>query len=140
MAAKRVQVTRIEVELLGAVGKIVGQVQLRCLQTLASATPVDTGFARANWAPSTGSPIIERQEKPKDDKAARSVARAKRSANLERAKAIASTYSVRLGNAYLTNNVSYMQYLNEGSSAQAGAKFVEKAIEAAVRSFQGRRL
>lgn len=140
MARRRGQAKRIEIEIVGAVEKVVGQFQLRALQVLSSATPVDTGFARAGWTPSTGSPVTERLDPPKDERDARSKARALRSRNLARAKQIAATYKVRFGSAFLSNNVPYMEFLNRGSSAQAGAKFVERGIEQTVRSFKGRRL
>jgi hypothetical protein len=144
---------RLELEMLTE--KITGKLILRSLQAVTSATPVDTGFARGHWTPTVGSPALDRQSPPRsvtltpggkvsggsvDKKAARAEGRAARAANLAKAQALEKTYKVAQGRAFLSNNVPYLRYLNEGSSAQAGAKFVERAVDAAVRSLSGLRL
>jgi hypothetical protein len=127
-------------ELIAATERTVGKLQLRCLQTCISATPVKTGFARSGWVPSVGSPITKPYTVPKTEKGRRAAAKGQRAAAEARGRALAALYKVKLGKAFLSNNVHYVKYLNEGSSSQAGAKFVERAIEAAVRSFQGKRI
>jgi len=145
------QSKRIEGEIIAAVEGIVGKIQLRAFQVLTSATPVDTGFARASWTPSTGSPVTDRVELGGDlletngpvdaaKKGKSAKARAMRARNIAKAKEIAATYKVKLGPAFLSNGVRYLEFLNQGSSAQAGSKFIERGIEQTVRSFQGRRL
>jgi len=140
LRGRKGQSRAIEFELIAASERAVGKIQLRCMQVLIVATPVKTGFARSGWVPAVGSPITKPYIRPSKDKDARTAARKNRQVNEARVRAIAASYKVSLGPAFLSNSVSYMQYLNEGSSALAGAKFVECLIEAAVRSFQGRRI
>jgi hypothetical protein len=128
------QARRIEAELVQFVGRAVGQLQLVTLQTISSAMPVDTGFARAGTTPSVGSALTRELERPGDREAARAQARTRFEANLSRARQIAETYKVSLGPAFLSNNVGYVPRLNEGYSAQAGSKFIERAIEDAIRA------
>lgn len=140
MPKKSKQVEGIHKELTGLVEGTVGKVQLRCWQALSSATPVATGFARSAWIPSLGSADTAPLARPKSEKAARAEARTKRAFGAAQAKQIAASYKVAQGRVFISNNVGYVEYLNRGSSAQAPAMFVEKAIETAVKSFGGRRL
>ena len=47
---------------------------------------------------------------------------------------IATGYSLRQGNVNITNNVPYIRRLNEGSSSQAPAAFVQSAIARALNN------
>lgn len=85
------------------------------LRDLVTATPVDTGRARGNWQVGLGSPVRD----------ARGVV------------ALGAAISQGLGKAarakegqdiYVSNNVEYIQALNDGWSAQAPAGFVEATI------------
>lgn len=94
-------------------------------------TPRDTGWARSNWIPSIG-------------KSVDSVAGARNQVNasLQQAglSAVASTYTLRSGSVFVTNNVPYIQPLNDGHSKQAPAGFVQLAILKAVRDTFTRRV
>lgn len=125
---------RIEALLKGTAESSVRKLQLGVWQSLTSATPVDTGFARAGWTPSTGSPVADRLDAPPTKDAARSQGSQRQSANMARALNIASTYKLEQGQVFITNAVPYIVFLNEGSSSQAPSKFVERAINAAIRS------
>lgn len=84
---------------------------------LAQLTPVDTGRARSNWLPSLNSPdvrIVEPGQKPD-------------------AGPILNSYNIG-DTIYMTNNVPYIQRLNDGWSKQSPAGFVEDAIEAGKRA------
>lgn len=118
----------------GGVEEVVRRLQLRTWQVLTSATPVDTGFARANWTPTVGSPISERRDQPASATEARSQARSGLPANRARAEQIAQSYLLMHGRVFIVNPVPYVVYLNEGSSSQAPAKFVERGIGQAIRS------
>jgi hypothetical protein len=131
------QAKRINVEILSEAEKVVGKVQLRLLQVLSSATPVDTGFARAGWTPAVGTPATRRLDRPIDAEVAKKAAKTRAAENQAKATALAAAYKVTQGPAFMSNNVPYIVFLNEGSSAQAPAKFVERAIEQVVRSFGG---
>jgi hypothetical protein len=90
-------------------------------------TPVDTGWARANWIPNIGSPV----KKPRGSRDA--VGRA--SSSQERGVAtVLATYTISKGKVYISNPVPYIVFLNEGTSKQAPAGFVQRAIRKAVTS------
>lgn len=81
------------------------------------ATPVDTGRARANWQVEIGSPASGTVD-PTDKSG---------QAALDAGKKVIEGY--KSGDAiYITNNLPYIERLNDGWSAQAPAGFVEQAI------------
>mgnify|MGYP000225720258 CR=1 FL=1 len=82
---------------------------------IAAATPVDTGFARANWQITIGAPATGTVTAPS-------------LASLE------GYDPERDGSTFITNNANYIQRLNGGHSQQAPAGFVEAAIAKAVAS------
>ncbi len=85
---------------------------------LVIATPVDTGFARANWRPSLNAPA----ESPitfNDPTGQATVAKI---------KVVGRRY--RVGDTiFIRNNASYITFLNDGSSPQAQGDFVKDAVE-----------
>lgn len=85
-------------------------------------TPVDTGWARANWVPAIGT----RFEGTSGSRAAVSDGDAQ--------AGIASVlgYKLAQGRVIISNNVPYIGGLNEGTSRQAPAAFVQAAIVKAV--------
>lgn len=85
-------------------------------------TPIDTEHARSNWVPSIGTPYTGISGSRK------SVSYAAQSAGV----AAVQRYRIEQGSLFLANNVPYLAYLDQGSSQQAPAGFVEKAINAAV--------
>lgn len=85
-------------------------------------TPVDTGWARANWRVGIGTSI-------------RGTVGTKSSVNFGPQQAdLARLLSYRTGQGKLriSNSVPYIRRLNEGSSSQAPAGFIEAAIRRAV--------
>lgn len=88
-------------------------------------TPVDTGWARANWIPNIGSPV----KSPRGTRD--SVGRAAASQGRGIAVVLAS-YKIAKGKVYISNPVPYIVFLNEGSSTQAPAGFIQRAIRKAV--------
>lgn len=130
------QPKRIEKEIVGETERATGKLFLRVGQALRSGTPVDIGFARSGWTPSTGSPKSDPLKPPtglprqtQKQLAAKRLATSKAAAAL-----IAKTYRLGLGKAYWVNGVVYIVPLNSGSSSQAPKNFVEKAISDAVNS------
>lgn len=93
-------------------------------------TPVDTGFARANWVPSIGNPFSEIVGTPQSINTAQ-----QGSGELS-----VLSWQFDQGPAYISNNVPYILLLNEGTSTQAPAGFVEAAIQAEVAISNRRRL
>lgn len=91
-------------------------------------TPVDIGWARANWVAAIGEPYIT---DPITKPGASDV-----SVQLGRASAgVASlaTYKIADGPVFISNNVPYIRRLDEGWSDQAPSGFVQAAITRAVR-------
>lgn len=89
---------------------------------LIAATPVDTGWARANWVPSVGAPAAGTVGSPEAPSGA---AQAAGLAEVVR-------YKLEDGSAFVANNVPYIRRLDAGHSAQAPAGFVRTAIAKAV--------
>lgn len=96
--------------------KRVRAVALTVDSTLAVTTPVDTGRARANWLPSLNVPDFRNVEP-----------NGKQSID-----PVLSSYKID-DTIFITNNLPYIQRLNEGYSQQAPAGFVEAAIQKAKR-------
>jgi hypothetical protein len=98
---------------------VVRDVMLDATQALIAATPVDTGHAASNWILSTGSPHSG------VDGSREAVSTGAQDAGL----AAIERYDVgKDGKVYLVNNVDYIGDLDQGSSPQAGAGFVARAL------------
>ena len=93
-------------------------------------TPVDTGWARANWVPRIGAPF----EGTAGDRAQAEAGNVNESVGQGGIAQVATQYKVEKGPVHITNNVPYIQRLNDGSSRQAPAGFVQRAIVKAVTS------
>lgn len=93
-------------------------------------TPVDTGWARANWVPTIGAPAADTVG-TQEQAAAGNVNAGAAEAGLAR---VVTQYRLEQGPVFLTNNVPYIGFLNEGSSRQAPKGFVQLAIAKAVRT------
>lgn len=126
---------RLSVEVRTTIGalestieRIVKQVTLEAVAILTEDTPRDTGWARTNWIPRIGGPI---------DGAAGDRESVATSASAQQSGvASVATYRLPMGKVYITNHVPYIQRLNEGSSRQAPAGFVERSLVAAVTSIE----
>jgi hypothetical protein len=98
------------------VEQAVVRVAVNVTAELTATTPVDTGWARANWIPSLRTP-------------------ASGTGATRQAAGLAEVVAFRIadGKALVTNNVPYIRFLNGGSSKQAPAMFVEQAVAKAVQ-------
>lgn len=110
---------------------VVRRVALAADQAVVVATPVDTGRARSNWLVTIDAP--DPREIPpysQDDGAG--------SARAAVAQGQAAIAAFAAGNRaiYITNNLPYIERLNQGSSAQAPASFVQQAVIMAARAVQ----
>ena len=103
---------------------------------LVTTTPVDIGWARVNWVPSYGAPYIVDIYRAKPD--ASSVGRVSLRAEAQKIR-VALTYSLNDGNIYITNNVPYINRLNNGWSKQQPAGFVQRAIEKGLKAVKNKR-
>lgn len=110
------------VEVEGAHSDLVVKIALEIDKSLVLSTPVDTGRARSNWMPSISYPSSDKGP-PTSEAAA--MARA------------ASAFSEvpPFPALYLTNNLDYIQKLNDGWSKQAPANFVQLSIASVMSVF-----
>lgn len=92
-------------------------------------TPVDTGWAKANWVPSVGSPFngIADQREPTPGDMARRMGDQQEGLN-----ALLSWRQAD-GPIFVTNNVPYIGALNAGHSPQSPPGFVQNAMEQAIK-------
>lgn len=104
------------------------------------ATPVDTGRARSNWIAELNAPASNTVDplagvRKGHEGSGGAVARA----SIEKAKAVIE--EAKPGDViHITNNLSYINALNDGSSAQAPANFVAEAVQAGVARIKGARI
>ena len=94
------------------------KIGLEALRRVVLKTPVDTGRARGNWQVSIGDPaltMLEAADRTGSDTIAIGTAQ------LENLKAYETIF--------LTNNVPYIIYLEEGSSKQAPAGMVKMTVD-----------
>lgn len=111
------------------VNKIVRQAALQIDQLVVTATPVDTGRAASNWLVNLNSPkraVVD----PRGEGAAA------KGPTIEEGMGVIN--SSRPGDEiWISNNVEYINQLNEGTSPQALPNFVQTAMleaAAAIRS------
>ena len=103
---------------------------------LVETTPVDTGWARANWFFSVGGsldtspgPAPRRNAQGAFDSARVTAASTSSSAT----QASVLGYSIQAGAIFVQNNVPYIVFLNAGSSNQAPAGFIQRSITRGIR-------
>ncbi len=121
--------------------RMVRRVALAVDAAVVLATPVDTGRARANWQVEVNRPITATRE-PYVPGTGGSAGSANAQAAIEQGKSAVARYRGGLLDAsvHITNNLPYIGRLNEGSSAQAPAAFVEKAVAVGVQAVLSSRL
>ena len=122
--------TRVRVvvkSLNGFTQKLISRLTLNVTANLIEDTPIDTGWARANWVPSIGSPR-------RKTAGTRAAAENGKIDHAPQAAGSAAVAGYKLGPAvFVSNNVPYISDLNDGSSRQAPAAFVQSAILRAIR-------
>ena len=93
-------------------------------QVVVTATPVDTGRARANWITSIGAPVFQQKPEPgsPSDGPRQSLAQG---------TGVIASWRVGAGPIYITNSLDYIKRLDEGYSAQAPNGMTAQAIAAA---------
>lgn len=104
------------------VDAVVKRIAINAVAYLQEATPVDTGWARANWILSIGTPVTA---------AVGTRSAVDRSAPSTALRQLLQ-YRSAMGPVYITNRVPYIIYLNRGWSAQAPSGFVQIAVMRAV--------
>lgn len=102
---------------------IMKALSLNCVANFREDNPFDTGWSRSNWILKMGKKFME------------VIGSKKRVSNASQEKSIAkiaSSYTLPKGRIYISNGVSYIESLNNGSSAQAPAGFVQSGMHRAV--------
>jgi hypothetical protein len=102
---------------------LVKALTLNVTANLREDNPVDTGWSRANWLNAIG----RRVTKPIGSK--ESVDVQAQEATIAK---VAASYTLNQGVIFISNNVSYIIALNDGTSKQAPRGFVQIAIFRAV--------
>ncbi len=110
--------------------RLVTKLTLDVTANLIETTPVDTGWARANWVPNLSRPFVEDLGSVTPSAQAAAGKRAQQQAAI--GQFAAGGYRLEAGPVYVSNNVPYISILNDGSSAQAPSGFVQRAISKAV--------
>lgn len=116
------QVQQIISELERLAERTIQAITLDLTSNLIETTPVDTGWARANWIPSVTAPVQDTDGSPGNVQTGQQRA----------GQAQVLGYRLANGRTFVTNNVPYILRLNDGSSTQAPRGFVEAAIRKAL--------
>jgi len=109
---------RVVGKLTQVTGREVKKMVLDIVADLVEETPVDLGWARANWIPGAGrsAPSAPTGSPDNVDSGAQQQGIA---------QVLGMAYD---SDSYIVNNVPYIERLNEGSSSQAPAGYVDAAI------------
>lgn len=118
----------ILLEIERVIERVVRVIVVNAVAELREATPVDTGWARANWVPQVGVPVF-RPYGAYPGKGGTA-----QDGFSERGLAQVAIWRFGHGPVYIVNNVPYIERLNDGSSRQAPAGFVQISIERAIRT------
>ena len=110
-------------------------------QAVVLSTPVDKGRARSNWVAELDVPFEGELEPYVAGEALGLGEAGNASAALAQAAAVASAYNGNINSeVHITNNLPYIQVLNDGSSDQAPANFVEEAVIEGTRAVKDAKL
>ena len=112
---------RVSRRLENGLEKVIATVGNEIGITLLPATPVKTGFTRGNWRPTLNVPST-RPVTFLDPTGQATIARI---ATVSKSWKVGDTL-------FIVNNTPYIELLNAGSSPQAPADFVRKAVDASV--------
>ena len=124
-----IQTARIVKLIDKAVESVAVEITLDFTRFVIEDTPVDTGWARANWIPSVGSPVESPAGFPGE------VQQSFQQQGVDNV----GRYSLSDGPLYVSNNVPYIEKLNAGTSSKAPAGFVETDLDRAVQGQDGRK-
>lgn len=119
--ARSARMTALQAELASAVQREIVTVTLNIRNMLIEdppeGTPIDTGFASNNWWFNEGGPANSPE-----------VPTAGGSARIAQDTQTISNLTINGQPLHITNNAQYIGLLNDGSSTQTPAGFVERAI------------
>lgn len=109
-------------------------------QAVVLATPVDKGRARSNWLVELDAPARTTIEAYSPGQKG-STSEANTAAALAQGRATVAAYDGNRNKSIaISNNLSYIDALNNGKSQQAPAGFVDKAVQVALKEVRRARL
>lgn len=118
---------------------VVSSLGVNVTAELIEETPVDTGWARANWVPTIGTPDVFNADLEGFEPGPGLVS-SRASVQSSAVGVVATTYKhPSQGPIFVSNNVPYILSLNDGSSDQAPSGFVQNSIVRAIKSLDSRR-
>ena len=121
------------------VNALVKRVGLTADQTVVLATPVDKGRARSNWIVTLNAPNSGTIDPYSPGNLLGIGETANAQAAINQARTVIETR--KSGQSiHITNNLDYIKPLNEGSSKQAPANFVGKAVLTAIHAVKSSRV
>lgn len=115
------------------------QTALVALRELVFATPVDSGRARSNWIVSPRVPSRETREPYSPGSGLGSGETQNAGEAMQQGRLAVETHTPG-DDIYISNNLPYIRPLNDGSSAQAPAGFIERAVQRAQEAVRNARL
>lgn len=131
------RIVRTGAQIAANADRLTRTVALAADQVVVMETPVDTGRAKSNWIVSLGSPASATIE-PYAEGEAGSTAQSNESAAMAQAEQVIGRYNGDMGvEIHITNNLSYIEELNKGSSHQAPPQYVELGLAQALSIIQG---
>lgn len=135
-------IRRLAQRLEAGVEQRVRRTALAIDQAVVLGTPVDVGRARSNWQVTLDAPAEGTRDAFVPGEGGATGAANARAAIAEGQQVIASYRIGQNRTIHITNNLPYIQALNDGSSAQAPAGFVEEAVQAGTitAAARGRRI
>lgn len=134
------QISRIAVEVEGNVEKAMKDCAHAVARSVIEATPVDTGRARSNWLAGLDQPVDGTVDAHVAG-AKGSTADANADAAIGAASDVIDAFDIeKNAEIHLTNNLPYIQPLNDGHSAQAPVNFVERAVIEGLATVRGAKI
>lgn len=127
-APKR-DIRNLPMDLHEMVTEVIQDVAFELQKQLRETTPVDTGWARANWSISVGG----YKTGAFGDKPKKGTKNFPLSGSDAASIASMETYTVESGTVWVTNNVNYIQIINARGGKIAPAMFVETSMDRACR-------
>ena len=129
---------KVEENLEKNIDKLMSETAITIGTTVILATPVDTGLARNSWLAEVDKESTEKGEqfnlkrnKTRSEKeAVKTIVSPQTIENLK--QKVSDFKSSKINVMNITNNANYIGCLNDGSSEQAKAGFVQTAINAAI--------
>lgn len=130
------QLEQVSIDLKNLSSDVIKEITTDLTANLVEVSPVDTGWMRANWVPSIGTPLELNQPGVKQTSSQVSLRETNQQAGII---SILTDYTLERGDTFVSNNVPYVQVLNGGHSKQEPAGFVERAVEKAITTDQENR-